>query len=87
MSYRTTAATATFVLLCFLIGCASAPAPAAGQAHSEQQASATCVKTTGTNICRPTKNGNIDVVNSISADDLRRSGGPVTGARAHGIAD
>lgn len=44
-----------------------------------------CLKVTGSNICQPTS-GNPNVVYSISGDDLRRSGGPVTGAQPGKIA-
>jgi hypothetical protein len=40
-----------------------------------------CLKTTGSNICRAPGTGNMNQVESISGEDLRRSGGPITGAR------
>jgi PBP1b-binding outer membrane lipoprotein LpoB len=67
---------------CLVGGCASAPAEPASTVDTAQAqaAAAGCVKTTGSNICRTPGSGNMNVVNSISGEDLRRSGGPITGA-------
>lgn len=68
---------AAFAAVCILAGCASQP-PATEVASAQPQAKE-CVKTTGTNICRAQGSGNPNNVNSISGEDLRRSGGPITG--------
>jgi hypothetical protein len=75
-------APAALVLMAIaLTGCASHGPEPEVHGSAEAKAAADCVKSTGTNICRPAAKGAIDVVNSISADDLRKSGGPITGAR------
>jgi hypothetical protein len=58
--------------------CASVPPEQAAKAPTEERTD--CVKTTGSNICRDGRKGDSNVVWSISGDDLRRSGAPITGA-------
>jgi hypothetical protein len=52
------------------------------ESNGQQTATATrsdCVKTVGSNICRAEGSGNPNAVMSVSGDDLRRSGGSLTG--------
>jgi hypothetical protein len=52
------------------------------ESNGQQTATAArsdCVKTVGSNICRVEGSGNPNAVVSVSGDDLRRSGGPLTG--------
>jgi uncharacterized lipoprotein YajG len=69
------ATTATLMLA----ACAATP-PTDPKTASAPQAGTECVKTTGSNICRASGSGNMNSVDSISGEDLRRSGGPITGA-------
>jgi hypothetical protein len=46
-----------------------------------------CVAVTGSGICRKKDSGNSNNVQSISGDDLRRTGGPITGAQPGVIVD
>ena len=64
--------------------CASAPEVQSAQARSETKE---CVAVTGSNLCRKPESGNPNALYSISAEDLRRSGGPITGAKPGNIAD
>ena len=66
-------------------GCAT---PAANDSVvAEQKPARECVAVTGTGICRKLGSGNLSHVDSLSGDDLRRSGGPVTGAQPGVIKD
>jgi hypothetical protein len=69
-----------------LAACAATP-PAEQQTAAAPEASPQCLKTTGSNICRAPGTGNMSTVISISGDDLRSSGGPLTGARPGKIGD
>ena len=60
-----------------LTACASpAPDKVAGTSAAPKE---TCEPTLGSRICRKPGTGNINAVQSVSGDDLRRSGGPLTG--------
>jgi hypothetical protein len=63
-----------------LSACAATP-PAGEKTAGAPEADKPCLKTTGSNICRAPGTGNMNQVESISGEDLRRSGGPITGAR------
>jgi uncharacterized membrane protein len=63
-----------------LAACAATP-PAEQKTAGAPEAGKECVKTTGSNICRAPGTGNMNQVDTISGEDLRRSGGPITGAR------
>jgi type IV pilus biogenesis protein CpaD/CtpE len=60
-------------------GCASAP-PSEQKTVSAAEATQQCLRTTGSNICRASDTSGMNQINSISGEDLRRSGGPITGA-------
>lgn len=70
---------AMLVCAAVLAGCASAP-PEVQTAEAKQPAKE-CVAVTGSNVCRKPDSGNPNALYSISGEDLRRSGGPITGAR------
>lgn len=63
-----------------LAACAATP-PAEQQTASAPEATKECVKSTGSNICRAQGTSNMNNVVTISGEDLRRSGGPITGAQ------
>lgn len=61
----------------FLTACASpAPDKVATTSAAPQEV---CEPTLGSRICRKPGTGNINAVQAVSGDDLRRSGGPLTG--------
>jgi hypothetical protein len=63
-----------------LVGGCAAPA-SIDNVVAAPQAARECVAVTGTGICRKPGSGNSSHVDTISGDDLRRSGGPITGAQ------
>jgi len=62
-----------------LAACAATP-PADQKTAGTTEPSPECLKTTGSNICRAQGTSNMNNVVTISGEDLRRSGGPITGA-------
>jgi hypothetical protein len=62
----------------FITGCAAAPEVQTAEAKPVAK---DCTMVTGSNLCRKTDSGNPNALYSISGDDLRRSGGPITGAQ------
>ena len=71
-------------LMCLALGAfaAGCAAPAATDSVvAEQKPARDCVAVTGTGICRKPGSGNMNHVDTLSGDDLRRSGGPITGAQ------
>jgi hypothetical protein len=69
----------TLIAAAVFAGCASAP-PSDQKTASAAEATQECLRTTGSNICRASGTTNVNQINSISGEDLRRSGGPITGA-------
>lgn len=63
-------------------GCANAPSEAAEAAPVQRE----CVQATGSNICRKSGSG-VGNVQSVSGDDLRRSGGPLISPQGTRIGD
>ncbi|MGY4828051.1 hypothetical protein ACVNIS_05660 [Sphaerotilaceae bacterium SBD11-9] len=61
----------------FLGACAS-PAPDK-VASTSAEPREVCEPTVGSRICRKPGTGNTNAVQAVSGDDLRRSGGPITG--------
>ncbi len=72
------------VLASLLTACASDPAVQVADSSKEAKE---CVKVTGSNVCRKPESGNPNALYSISGEDLRRSGGPITGAQPGSIRD
>jgi hypothetical protein len=65
----------------FLTACASTSPDKMATASAATSATPKeiCEPTLGSRICRKPGTGNINAVQSVSGDDLRRSGGPLTG--------
>jgi hypothetical protein len=69
----------------FFTACAS-PAPDR-VADASSTAKEECETTLGSRICRKPGSGNVSSVKSVSGDDLRRRGGPLTGPQPGRIGD
>jgi hypothetical protein len=61
-----------------IAGCAATPEV---QTAEVKPAAKDCTMVTGSNLCRKSDSGNPNALYSISGDDLRKSGGPITGAQ------
>lgn len=75
------------VLVALLTACASDPAVKVADNQQESRETKECVKVTGSHLCRKPESGNPNALYSISGEDLRRSGGPITGAQPGAIRD
>ncbi len=69
---------AALIAAAFIAGCA---ATTDVQTAEAKPAAKDCTMVTGSNLCRKTDSGNPNALYSISGDDLRKSGGPITGAQ------
>lgn len=68
----------TLAAVAVLSACASAPEVQTAEAKPVAK---DCIVVTGSSLCKKPGTGNSDPLYSISGDDLRKSGGPITGAQ------